>query len=72
MQTIETSDPIEMRRAKQAQFIGRTSDLRLNGSVVHGLVVAVTPNETATSWAVRLVIKSPPASVKRAKHRYTC
>lgn len=70
MHTIETSDPVEMRRAKQAQFIGRIGDLRLNGSIVHGLVVAVTPNETATSWSVRLVIKNSPAVVKRAKHRY--
>jgi hypothetical protein len=41
MQTIETTDPIEARRARYAQYRGQTATLTLMGSTVTGMVRSV-------------------------------
>jgi hypothetical protein len=41
MHTIETTDPIEARRARFAQYSGREATLTLKGSTVTGMVRSV-------------------------------
>jgi hypothetical protein len=41
MHTIETTDPIEARRARYAQYRGREATLTLMGSTVTGMVRSV-------------------------------
>jgi hypothetical protein len=59
MHTIETTDPIEARRARYAQYRGREATLTLMGATVTGMVRSV--NETGSGslkrWTVTVFAK---------------
>jgi hypothetical protein len=57
MQTIETTNPIEARRARYAQYRGQKAKLTLMGSTVTGLVRSVmeVPSSSSARWIVTLV-----------------
>jgi len=57
MQSIETTNPIEARRARLAQFQGHKATLTLMGSTVTGLVRSVREDATTTPprWIVTVV-----------------
>jgi hypothetical protein len=59
MHTIETTDPIEARRARYAQYRGREATLTLMGSTVTGMVRSVNENGSGTfkRWIVTVVAK---------------
>jgi hypothetical protein len=59
MQTIETTDPIEARRARYAQYRGQKATLMLMGSTVTGLVRSVNEDSSGTSkrWTVTVIAK---------------
>jgi hypothetical protein len=54
MQTIETTDPIEARRARFAQYRGQKATLTLMGSTITGLVQSV--NEDGSSALKRWIV----------------
>jgi hypothetical protein len=57
MQTIETTDPIEARRARFAQYRGQKTTLTLMGSTVTGLVRSVSEDKSSTPkrWIITVV-----------------
>jgi hypothetical protein len=57
MQTIETINPIEARRARYAQYRGQKARLTLMGSTVTGLVRSVMEDRSSrpTRWIVTVV-----------------
>jgi hypothetical protein len=59
MQTIETTNPIEARRCRYAQYRGEKVRLILNGSPVTGMVRSVMEVKWSnpTRWIVRVVRK---------------
>ncbi|HEY0912804.1 MAG TPA: hypothetical protein VGD75_21490 [Bradyrhizobium sp.] len=59
MQTIETSEPIEARRCRYAQFRGIPATLQLGGITVRGLVRSVMELKTSPTprWAVTIISK---------------
>jgi hypothetical protein len=59
MQAIETTDPLEARRARYAQYRGVKARLTLMGSTVTGLVRSVQEvrSGTPTRWIVTVVAK---------------
>jgi hypothetical protein len=59
MQTIETTNPIEARRARYAQYSGQKATLTLMGTTVTGLVCSVNEDrsDTLKPWAVTVVTK---------------
>jgi hypothetical protein len=59
MQTIETTNPIEARRARYAQYRGQRATLTLMGSAVTGMVCSVNEDRSSTlkRWTITLVAK---------------
>jgi hypothetical protein len=59
MQTIETTNPIEARRARYAQYRGQKATLILMGSTVTGLVRSVNEQGSGTlkRWTITVVAK---------------
>jgi hypothetical protein len=57
MQKIETTDPIEARRARYAQYRGQKATLMLMGSTVTGLVRSVNEDSSGTRWTVTVIAK---------------
>jgi hypothetical protein len=59
MQTIETTNPIEARRARYAQYRGQKATLALMGSTVTGVVCSVKEDRSGTlkRWAITVVAK---------------
>jgi hypothetical protein len=59
VQTIETTNPIEARRARYAQYSGREATLTLMGSTVTGVVCSVNEDGSGTlkRWTVTVVAK---------------
>jgi hypothetical protein len=59
MQTIETTNPIEAKRARYAQYRGQKATLTLMGTTVTGLVRSVDENGSGTfkRWIVTVVAK---------------
>ena len=59
MQTIETTNPIEARRARYAQYRGQKATLTLMGAAVTGFVRSVSENGSGTlkRWIVTVVAK---------------
>jgi hypothetical protein len=57
MQTIETTDPIEARRARYAQYRGQKATLMLMGSRITGMVRSVNEAGSGTlkHWIVTVV-----------------
>jgi hypothetical protein len=57
LQSIETSNPIEARRARYAQFRGQKATLTLMGATVTGLVRSVREDATSVPprWIVTVV-----------------
>jgi hypothetical protein len=57
MQTIETTDPIEARRARFAQYRGQKATLTLMGATVTGLVRSVSEDKSGTlkRWIITVV-----------------
>jgi hypothetical protein len=57
MQTIETTDPIEARRARFAQYRGQKATLNLMGATVTGLVRSVSEDKSGTlkRWIITVV-----------------
>jgi hypothetical protein len=57
MQSIQTTDPKEARRARLAQFQGHKATLTLMGSTVTGLVRSVKEDATSMPrrWTVTVV-----------------
>jgi hypothetical protein len=54
MQTIETTDPIEARRARYAQYRGQKATLTLMGSTITGVVRSVNEDASGTlkRWTI--------------------
>jgi hypothetical protein len=59
MQTIETTNPIEARRARYAQYRGQKATLALMGSTVTGVVCSVKEDRSGTlkRWTITVVAK---------------
>jgi hypothetical protein len=56
MQTIETTNPTEARRARYAQYRGQKATLTLMGSTVTGMVHSVMEvASNSPSWMVTVV-----------------
>jgi hypothetical protein len=57
MQTIETTDPIEARRARYAQYRNQKATLTLMGSTVTGMVRSVNEDRSGAlkRWIVTVV-----------------
>jgi hypothetical protein len=57
MQTIETTNPLEARRARYAQYRGQKATLALMGSTVTGLVCAVKEDRSGTlkRWIITVL-----------------
>jgi hypothetical protein len=57
MQTIETTDPIEARRARYAQYRGQKATLMLMGSTVTGVVRSVSEDGSGLlrRWTVTVI-----------------
>jgi hypothetical protein len=57
MQTIETTDPVEARRARTAQYRGQEARLTLSGSTYTGYVRSVMEDRSSspTRWIFTLV-----------------
>jgi hypothetical protein len=57
MRTIETTNPIEARRARYAQYRGQKVKLTLTGLTVTGLVRSVmkVPSSSPVRWIVTVV-----------------
>lgn len=57
MQQIETTDPVEARRARRAQYRGQQARLTLSGSALTGYVRSVMEDRSSspTRWIVTLV-----------------
>jgi hypothetical protein len=64
MQTIETTDPVEARRARYAQYRGQKATLTFMGSAVTGMVRSVNENGSGTlkRWIVTGVANQPLSS----------
>jgi hypothetical protein len=64
MQTIETTNPIEARRARYAQYRGQKAKLTLMGSPVTGMVRSVmeVPSSSPVRWIVTVVEKQAIAA----------
>lgn len=60
MQIVETTDEVEARRARRAQFSGQISTLQLGGQTVSGLVQSVMRDATRSSpgWIVKVILKT--------------
>jgi hypothetical protein len=59
MHTIETTDPIEARRARYAQYRGQKTTLTLMGSSITGMVRSVNEDASGTlkRWIVTVFAK---------------
>jgi hypothetical protein len=59
LQTIETTNAIEARRARYAQYTGREATLTLMGSTVTGMVRSVNEHGSGTlkRWTIMVVAK---------------
>ena len=59
MQTIETSEQVEVRRCRYAQFRGVPATLQLGGITVRGMVRSVMELKTGPTprWAVTIILK---------------
>ena len=57
MQTIETTDPVEARRARSAQYRAQKAQLTLRGSALTGYVRSVMEDRSSspTRWIVTLI-----------------
>ena len=65
MQTVEITNPVEARRCRIVQYLGRPAELSLNGSRFFGMVRAVQEDRSCTPprWIVTIVPtagKPPP------------
>jgi hypothetical protein len=59
MHTIETTDPIEARRARYAQYRGQKATLMLQGATVTGMVPSVNEQGAGSlkRWIVTVFAK---------------
>jgi hypothetical protein len=59
MQTIETTNPIEARRARYAQYRGQKATLKLMGSTVTGVVRSVNESGSGTlkRWTITVIAR---------------
>jgi len=58
MQTIETTNPLEARRARYAQYRGQKATLAIMGSTITGLVCAVKEDRssgTLKRWIITVL-----------------
>jgi len=57
MQTIETTDPVEARRARIAQYRGGSSQFTLMGSTINGIVRSVMEVRSSTPkrWVITVI-----------------
>ena len=64
MQTIETTDPVEARRCRYAQYRGEKATLVLNGMPVTGMVRSIKEDKSSipTRWIVLVVPKQSIAA----------
>ena len=62
MQTFQTTDLIEARRCRRAQYGGMVSTVQLNGAAVTGLVHSVVedPEIAPVQWTIQIVPKELP------------
>ena len=59
MQAIEITDPVEARRSRYAQYVGRPATLMLNGMPVTGMVRSVMEVKSSQPmrWTVTVIPK---------------
>ena len=59
MQTIETSERVEVRRCRYAQFRGVPATLQLGGITIRGMVRSVMELKSGPTprWAVTIILK---------------
>ena len=64
MQSIETNDPVEARRARCAQFRGGIVQFTLKGMTINGIVQSVMEVRSSTPkrWIVKVVAKERVAA----------
>ena len=64
MQTIETTNPLEVRRCRYAQYRGEKATLVLNGQIVTGFVRAIAEVKSSAPlrWTVTMVSKQGVAA----------
>jgi hypothetical protein len=57
MQSVETTDPIEARRARIAQYRGGKARLSLMGSTITGIVRSVMEDRSSTPkrWIITVI-----------------
>jgi hypothetical protein len=64
VQTVETSNSIEARRCRYAQYTGRPAELSLNGSNFFGMVRSVQEDRSRSPqrWIITIVptVEKPP------------
>ena len=64
MQTVETTNPVEARRCRSAQYRGQPAELSLNGSRFFGMVWSVQEDRSGSPrrWIVTIVpkVEKPP------------
>jgi hypothetical protein len=61
MQTIETTNPLEARRARYAQYRGQKATLAIMGSTITGLVCAVKEDRssgTLKRWIITVLCEA--------------
>jgi hypothetical protein len=61
MQTIETTNPIEARRARYAQYRGQKATLAIMGSTITGLVCAVKEDRSSSTlkrWIITVLCEA--------------
>jgi hypothetical protein len=70
MQTIKTTNPIEARRARYAQYRGQKATLTLMGTTVTGMVRSVNEDRSGAlkRWTVTVVAKEGIA--RRRSYRF--
>ena len=59
MQTVETTNPVEARRCRSAQYRGQPAEISLNGSRFFGMVRSVQEvrSSSPNRWIVTIVPK---------------
>jgi hypothetical protein len=59
VQTVETSDSIEVQRCRRAQYTGHPKALTLSGSKISGFVQSVKEERSwgAPRWIVTIIVK---------------
>ena len=71
LQTFSTSDLVEVRRCRRAQFAGRICTVQLCGTSVTGLVHSVAEEPTVPpQWTIKITPKELP-EFKLLKRRST-